>query len=213
MTTQLETTRKLPRRWEYAIGILALILVAGLGIIIARNWHDLEQVAGYGLAGGFVLSILGGATIPIPVPIIAVYFALGGLFTPWFGPAALGPALIGLTCGLGEATGGLTTYATGYSGAAVLKRREENPNPKHLERLYRWLMKMMHQRGGLVLFGVSVLINPFFYPVSLAAGISRFGARRYFFICLAGKILKCTVFAYAGYLGLRGLLGVLGVDA
>jgi membrane protein DedA with SNARE-associated domain len=210
MTEPLETGRKLPRHWEYAVGILALTLVAGLGVLIARNWHNPEQVAGYGLIGGFVLSILGGATVPIPIPAVAVYAALGGLVTPWFGPAALGPALVGFVCGLGEAFGSLSTYATGYSGAAVLKRRETGTGSSRFGRLYRWLMGMMLRRGGWVLFGVSALINPFFYPVSLAAGASRFGVKRYFFICLAGKVVKCTVVAYIGYLGLRSLLEALG---
>ena len=212
MTQSLETSRKLPRRWEYAVGILTLVLLAGLGIMIARNWHNPAQVAGYGLAGGFVFSILSGATIPLFVPAVAVYFALGGLVTPWLGPEALGPALVGLVCGLGEAMGSLSTYATGYYGTAALKRREASVNPGRIERLYRWLMGMMQRRGGWVLFGVSALVNPFFYPVSLTAGISRFGAKRYFVICLAGKVVKCTALAYAGFLGLRSVLEAIGIS-
>ncbi len=208
MTQHLESSRKPSRRWEYAIGILALILMIGLGILIARNWHDTEQIASYGLAGGFLLSLLGGGTVPVPVPVTAVYFALGGLLKPWFGPAVLGPALIGVVCGLGEALGSLSTYATGYSGAVALKHREERANPSRLDRLYRRLMRMMNRRGGWALFGVSAIINPFFYPIALTAGISRFGAKRFFFICFAGKAVKCTAIAYVGYLGLQGLLGI-----
>jgi len=209
---QTETEHRLSGRWKYLAGLLALALMIGMGILIARNWQNPEQIASYGLSGGFVLSVLGGATIPLLIPAVTVYFALGGLLTPWFGPAAIGPALVGLVCGLGEAVGGLSTYATGYSGSAVLERRKPKDHPGRLERLYRWLINMMQRRGGWVLFGVSALINPFFYPVSLTAGASRFGAKRYFLICLAGKTIKCTAIAYAGYLGLRGLMRLLGVD-
>ena len=212
MTQNLETDRKLPRRREYAIGIVALVLIIILSILIARNWHDVEQVASYGLIGGFIFGILGGGTIPLPLPAIAVYFTLGGLLTPWVGPAALGPAIVGLVCGLGETIGGLSTYATGFSGATPLKHWETNAKPNRLNRLYRWIMEMMNRRGNWVLFWTSVLINPFFYPVSLAAGVSRFGVKRYFVICLAGKIIKCAGVAYAGYWGLRGVMGILGVD-
>ena len=210
--TQSVENRVLPHRWKYAVGVLAMVLMIVLGALIARNWHDPAQIASYGLSGGFVLSILSGATVPLLVPIIAVYFALGGLVTPWLGPAALGPTLVGLICGLGEAIGGLSTYATGYYGAATLKYRETSDQPGRLKRLYQWLMRRMNQQGGWVLFGTSAVINPFFYPVSLAAGAARFGIKRYFLICLAGKTVKCTVFAYAGYLGLRSLLEMLGIS-
>jgi len=212
MTEQPETSRKMSRFWEYAIGALTLVFTIGLGVLIAFNWRNLEQVAGYGLAGGFILGILSGATIPSALPAVAFYAVLGGLFTPWFGPAALGPAFVGLVCGLGETLGGLSTYATGYSGAAALKNRGTGDNPGRLGRLYQWLMRMMQKQGGWVLFGVSAIINPFFYPVSLTAGITRFGAKRFFFISLAGKLIKCTAIAYAGYLGLQGLLGALGIN-
>jgi len=210
MTLPAETHRKMPRYWEYVVGILTLVLTIGLGILIALNWRNIEQVAGYGLAGGFVLGILSGATIPSALPAVAVYAILGGVLTPWFGPAAIGPALVGLVCGLGETLGGLSTYATGYSGAAALKNRGAGDNPSRLGRLYQWLMRIMQKRGGWVLFGVSVTINPFYYPIALTAGVTRYGAKRFFFICLAGKIVKCLFIAYAGYLGLRSLLDALG---
>jgi len=208
MTQHTDGSRKPSRRREYAVGILALVLVAGLGVLIAVNWHDPEQVAGYGLAGGFVLSLLGGGTVPVPIPVTAVYIALGGLIKPWFGPAILGPVFLGVVCGLGEGLGALSTYATGYSGGASLKAREERANPGRLDRLYKWLMGMMNRQGGWALFGVSAIINPFFYPIALTAGIARIGALRFFLICSAGKIIKCTVIAYIGYLGLNSLIGL-----
>jgi membrane protein DedA with SNARE-associated domain len=204
--------KPLSRRREYAAGILAMALVAILAILVASNWHDVKQVTGYGFFGAFALSILGGATIPVPLPVTAVYFALGGVLKPWVGPDVLSPALLGLICGFGEAVGGLSTYATGYSGGSSLARGTAGGNPGRVQRLYLRVMGFMEKRGALVLFAVSSLINPFFYPVSLAAGITRFRPARYFLICLSGKIIKCSFVAYAGYLGLRGLFQALGID-
>jgi membrane protein DedA with SNARE-associated domain len=203
--------RLLSRRQEYAVGVLALLVAAGLAVVVAANWHDIRQVTAYGYSGAFILSILGGATFPIPVPVTAVYFSLGGLLKPWFGPDALAPAFIGLIAGFGEALGGLTTYATGYSGGASLADRQPRKKPGRMDRIYGWLMRFMDRRGGLALFLVSALINPFYYPVALAAGLTRLGAKRFFLITLAGKVIKCSFVAYAGYLGLRGLFEALGI--
>ncbi len=56
------------------------------------------------------------------------------------------------------------------------------------------------------------IINPFFYPVSLAAGALHFGVWRYFLIAFAGKTIKTTAIAYAGYFGLRGIFEVFGIS-
>jgi membrane protein DedA with SNARE-associated domain len=213
MTQSFETTgRRLSRRWEYAIGALALMLVIGLAVLVALNWHDIGQITGYGYFGGFIMGVIGGATIPIPIPATAVYFALGGVLKPWLGPAALAPLMLGLVCGLGEALGAMSIYATGYSGTAVLAHRPVSDKPGRLQRLYLWLMSAMNRRGGWVLFAASAIINPFFYPVSLAAGVARMGWKRFFAICLAGKIIKCGYVAYAGYFGLRGLFQAFGIN-
>jgi len=200
------------RRWEYAVGIVAIAMIATLAVLVVSNWRDIRQVTNYGFFGAFVLSILGGATIPVPLPVTAVYFALGGVLKPWIGPFILAPAMLGLICGFGETLGGLSTYATGYSGGASLAHKSAGDNTSRMQRLYIRVMHFMNKRGTLVLFAVSALINPFFYPVSLAAGITRLDPKRYFCVCLAGKIVKCTLVAYAGYLGLHGLFELLGID-
>jgi len=74
-------------------------------------------------------------------------------------------------------------------------------------------MGFIERKGSLTLFVLSAVINPFFYPAALAAGALRFGIRRYFLICWAGKTIKGLSVAYAGC----GLLGVvlrmLGIPA
>jgi membrane protein DedA with SNARE-associated domain len=213
MAQQIHSIHKpLSRRWEYAVGILAIALVVALAVLVVINWRDPEQVKGYGYFGGFVLSILGGATVPIPLPVTAVYFGLGGVLKPWFGPDVLAPLLLGLVCGFGEALGGLSVYATGYSGAASLAHRPVGEKPGRAQRIYLRVMNLIQRHGGRMLFAVSAIINPFFYPISLAAGVTRFGLRRFFLICLAGKTVKCTYVAYAGYLGFRVLFDALGIS-
>jgi len=55
------------------------------------------------------------------------------------------------------------------------------------------------------------VLNPLFYPAALTAGALKFGIRRFFLICWAGKTIKGISVAAAGYWGLAGLLKALGV--
>lgn len=199
------------RRRELIFSLSAVLVVIALAILVIRNWHDIKQITAYGLSGGFIMSIVGGATVPVPIPVTAVYFALAGVIKPWFGPDILGPAMLGLACGAGEALGGLSTYATG-AAASSLPKLEKAYTSGRLGRAHSWLLGQMERRGVWALFAVSAVINPFFYPVALSAGITRFGARRFFLICFAGKIVKCSMIAFAGYFGMRGLFEALGIE-
>jgi membrane protein DedA with SNARE-associated domain len=199
------------RRWEYWISILTIVITCLLALLIVLEWRTVQQMAGYGYFGGVVVSALGGASVLVPVPMLAVQFALGGVLQPWFGPALAGPAFVGLVCAFGESIGALTIYATGYSGGTPLANSSVNSRPGRIQRWYQRLMQLMEKRGSLVLFVLSAVMNPFFYPTSLACGAVRFGIKRYFLICFAGKAIKCTGIAYAGYFGLSGLFKALGI--
>lgn len=161
-------------------------------------WRFVVKLGGYGYVGAFFISILGGATVVVPVPMLAVVFALGGVLTPY---------LVGVAAGLGETLGALTIYLTGYGGGTALL----NLKPGKIETAYCRVISLMERRGSWTLFFLSAVLNPFFYPAALAAGALRFGIGRYFFICWGGKTIKGLTVAYAGYLGLRWLLRLLGM--
>jgi len=186
------------RRWEYYVGVLGIFLTIAMAVAVVYFWDSVQRLEGYGYAGAFFISILGGATIIIPVPMLAVVFALGGVLTPYW---------VGAAAGLGETVGALTIYMTGYGGGTALI------NSKHgrIQAAYGRLMSLMERRGSWTLFLLSAILNPFFYPAALTAGALRFGMRRYFIICWIGKTVKGMTVAYAGYYGLRGLLRMLGM--
>jgi len=178
------------------VGIVATLLMAGA---VIYYWEWVQALEGYGYLGAFSISILGGATIIIPVPMLAVVFALGGVLKyTW---------LLGIANGLGETLGALTIYMTGYGGGSVLYYRTHGK----LHAAYERLMKLMERRGSLTLFLLAAVLNPFFYPAALAAGALRFGVKRYFIITWLGKTVKGMTVAYAGYWGLHGLLRMLGM--
>jgi len=185
-------------RAAYILGIVGVVLSLLMAVAVVYFWEFIHTLEGYGYLGAFLISILGGATIIIPVPMLAVIFALGGVLTPYW---------VGAAAGLGETVGALIIYMTGHGGGAALS----NIKYGKIQAAYSRLMYWMERRGSWTLFVLSAVLNPFFYPAALAAGAMRFGLRRYFLICLAGKLIKGITVAYAGYWGLRGLLRMLGM--
>lgn len=196
------------KKREYWLGLLTVFVTLALAVLIVVKWEAVQEMAGYGYAGLFLISALGGATVLIPVPMLAIQFAMGGVLMPWFGPMFMAPVFVGIVAGLAETIGALTIYLTGYGGGMPMANAS---GEGRFQRAYLRLMGLMERKGKLTLFLVSAIINPFFYPVSLAAGAVRFGVKKYFAICWAGKTIKCTGIAYAGYFGLRGLFEALGI--
>jgi len=188
------------------VGVLGVVLTIGVILAIVLYWEEIRALKGYGYLGAFLIGVFGGATYIAPVPMTPIVFALGTVMKPSFAPY-LGPLFVGAAAGLGETVGGLTIYMTGYGGGTVLSKREHGK----IQAVYSRLMGWMERRGSLTLFILSAVLNPFFYPVALAAGALRFGIVRYFLICWGGKTIKGITVAAAGYWGLGGLLRTLGV--
>ena len=181
----------------YILGIIGVVTTLVMAVAVVYFWKFVQALEGYGYLGAFLISILGGATIIVPVPMLAIVFALGGVLTPYW---------VGIAAGLGETIGALVIYMTGHGAGTALFGSEGK-----LQSAYLRMMRLMEQRGSLTLFLLSAILNPFFYPAALAAGATRFGIRKYFFICFAGKTIKGFTVAYAGYWGLRWLLRMLGM--
>ncbi len=181
----------------YILGITGVVVTLVMAVAVVYFWEFVRALEGYGYLGAFLISILGGATIIVPVPMLAIVFALGGVLTPYW---------VGVAAGLGETIGALVIYITGHGAGTALFGSEGK-----LQGAYLRMMRLMEQRGSLTLFLLSAILNPFFYPAALAAGATRFGIRKYFFICFAGKTIKGFTVAYAGYWGLRWLLRMLGM--
>ncbi len=193
-------------KWQYWVGGAGIALTVAIVVAVALYWQELRELGQYGYLGAFLISVFGGATILAPIPMTPAVFGLGMVMKPDFAPY-LGPVFVGAAAGLGETVGGLAIYMTGYGGGSVFFTRKWG----RLETAYARVMSWMERRGSLVLFLLSAVINPFFYPAALTAGAMRFGVKRFFVICLCGKTIKGISVAAAGYWGLGGLLRALGV--
>jgi membrane protein YqaA with SNARE-associated domain len=188
-------------RWAYALGILGIILTVLMAAAIIIYKDEVQELTNYGYLGAFIISILGGATIIIPVPMLAVVFALGAAMPdPWH------VALLGIAAALGELVGALTIYMTGHGAGQAISSKSGM-----MQAAYERMLGLMERRGPLTLFIVASIVNPFFYPAALACGALRFGLRKYIFIVLAGKIIKGMTVVYAGYFGLKGIFRAFGI--
>lgn len=185
------------RKREYIIGALALALTIALCVAVVLYWDYIREAEQYGYLGAFVISVLAGATVFVPIPGILVVFTLGSV---------LNPALVGIVSGLGEAVGSIGIYLSGWGGQKAI----QNLNHKLVNRFVGWIRR----RGEIAVFLMSAILNPLFYPFTAIAGMLRFGLVKFFFLCWGGKAIKNTAIAYLGYFGLRSVLrwaGVLGV--
>ncbi len=64
--------------------------------------------------------------------------------------------------------------------------------------MYQRLVAWMERRGGITIFVLSVIPNPFFDLAGIAAGTLRYPLWRFLLFCWLGKTLKTTLVAWAG---------------
>ena len=192
--------KKKSAKAAYIFAIIGVLLTLVMAAAVVYYGDSLRTLSGFGYVGAFVISILGGATIIIPVPMLAVVFALGNVMEyTW---------LVGISAALGELIGALTIYMTGHGAGRAIGSSKHG----RIQSAYERMLKLMERRGHLILFIVASVVNPFFYPAALAAGALRFGLKKYIFIVLAGKLIKCMTVVYAGYFGLKGLFRAVGIE-
>ncbi len=196
----LKKTAKKSAGWAYTLGSLGIILTILVAAAIVVFNEEVKELQQYGYLGAFFISILGGATIIVPVPMLAVVFALGGVMpSPW---------LVGISAALGELVGALTIYMTGHGAGRAIS------DSKHgrIQKAYERMLDLIERRGAITLFAVTSVVNPFFYPAAFACGALHFGLKKYILIVLGGKIIKCMSVVYAGYFGLKGLFRAIGIE-
>ncbi len=158
---------------------LIIVLVLVISVVIFAFRERLAELAALGYPGILIISILGNATIVLPAPWLALVFAMG---------SALPPVLVGLAAGVGSAVGELTGYAAGFGGQAVIEDTAT----------YRRLVAWMQHRGGITVFILSIIPNPFLDLAGIAAGSLRYPIWRFLLFCGLGKTIKTIVVAWAG---------------
>jgi len=178
----------LSRAQYVRILFVIIVLAITIGIFVFRD--RVANLQGYGYLGAFLISLVSSATIILPIPGIALIFALGATYDPY---------LIGLAAGAGSALGELSGYMAGYSGQAIIGHN------KTYQRMEGW----MRRRGSIVIFVLSFVPNPLFDLAGAAAGILRYPVWKFLLFCFLGKAPRSILVALAGAWALDWVLEFL----
>jgi len=209
------TTRSSSKKKYVAISVLAAITVITVvgSLLLIWNWKWVEGLSSQGYLGLFIISLFAGSPIPIPTPSMILTFTLGSL---------LNPAIVGLVSGVGNGIGNAFVFWAGRGGLVFfqnlnfLDQASEASSP--LGRFLRKIrmpriLNFATSRGGVVtVFLLSIYPNPVLMPMLLGLGATRSRFTKFFFACLAGKIVEAMILAYLGYFGLGSLLRFMGIS-
>jgi membrane protein DedA with SNARE-associated domain len=157
----------------------------------------------YSYLGIFLISLLGAASIFVPIPSTVVIFILGGLQVGNPPTWAFDPLLIAVFAGAGAATGEFSGYLIGLGGRKVIDKRHKNKMDI--------LMKLFKRFGPIVIFVFALTPLPddlLFIPL----GMMRYSLPVAFISALLGKFLSNLIIAYAGRLSLQFIIDIFGVE-
>lgn len=155
--------------------MIGAILISSLVFIFRDRFIHLQ---GLGLFGLFLISVLGNATLILPVPVILTAFVGGGIYNP---------ILVALVTAFGAALGELTGYLAGISGQEIIEE------PK-----YKKIRKWMDKYGLWTIFFLAAIPNPAFDLAGIVAGATKIPVKKYLIATYGGKIIKYLLIAYLG---------------
>ena len=104
----------------------------------------------------------------------------------------LNPFLIAAVAGSAEAVGELTGYLAGIGGKSFFEHK----------RFYLRFRNFFSRYAGLTLFLGSIIPNPFFDVMGVAAGSISYPIKRFLLLVFLGKTIKFTWVALGCYWGL-----------
>jgi len=202
------------KRRKYIIGACFLGGIIAGCVFLVFNWEYIVRFQRFGYLGLFLVTLVSGFSVPLPVPYMVFIFTLGGV---------LHPLLVGAVAGAGLSAGGALLYLTARGGRRFLPRFGLNfADPAEEAVSSRWdrflrkiklprIIDFARRRGAVAVFVLSVVPNPFFAPMAISLGTMRFRFTRFLFACWGGQTIKAVGIAYVGYLGLGSFLRWLGV--
>ncbi len=162
---------------QRAAALAMFVAITAAALLLSDSLADLGE---YGYLGVFLASLIGSATIILPLPAFALTFAMGGTMPS--------PLLVGLAAGLGSAIGELTGYLAGYGGRGIVENQAS----------YDWIVEKTRRYGAWFIFAAALIPNPAFDLAGIAAGALRYPVGYFFVACTAGKTIRMVLLAYAG---------------
>ncbi|MFA5381758.1 MAG: VTT domain-containing protein [Candidatus Micrarchaeia archaeon] len=162
------------------ISSILTVIITLLIICIAFLMLDyLTYFESLGYIGAFLISLIGSATIIVPIPSWAIVFLMA---------KTLDPILLGVLAGTGSAIGELTGYYLGKGGTKILNKE------KHIKKYTDEVDKY----GAFAIFVFAFIPNPFFDIAGITAGAMHMKMWKFLLASMCGKILRFILFAYLG---------------
>lgn len=185
--------RRWRREYSYLVAVFAIITLFGI-LFFFLNW-DLADLQRFEYLGIFLISLIGSASVILPLPGAAVVVSSGQFVDDVGGiPFWL---LVGLVAAAGETIGEMTAYLAGMGGKPVIEERAS----------YRTLDRWMQRRGIPTMFVLSVVPNPIFDIAGFMAGAVRMPIWQFATTVFIGKSIKNCALAAGGDAGLDAIFG------
>ncbi len=159
--------------------VLSVLFVVALSLWVFSIRERIKELEAFGYPGIFVISFLANATVIVPAPGLAIVFAMGGIFNPFF---------VGLAAGAGSGLGEITGYLAGSSGQGITENTQ----------VYKKIYPYVEKYGQFAIFALAAFPNPLFDLAGMAAGVLKMPLRNFLIACILGKTVKCLAFAFAG---------------
>ncbi len=162
---------------EKVKGLLQILFSIFIVIIVLYASSYLKKFATLGYFGVFIISLMGAATVLIPVPSWALVISMGRVLNPY---------LVGIAAGIGSGLGEITGYIAGQGASNLIHKNFKNYKD--------WI-----EKNDMLAIGILAFIpNPLFDVAGLAAGSIGIKMWRFIIACIIGRTCRYILLAYLG---------------
>lgn len=201
------------------VTIVVTVAICVLAVYYQDELMDIAHIAGYSLAGVFLISFVSGSVfsfVAIPIPYWLLVVTLSGVLAPQWGLMA--PIFVGMTSALATSLGHLPTFMIGYGGgktyqglARFIKDKVGTKEEDNKRGLYSRSMDWARRHGSWAAFAMSATFNPLHLPMTIAMGTLHYSPLKFLLFTFLGNTVKHLFLAFCGYFGLGSLLRFLGM--
>ncbi|MDD3160236.1 MAG: VTT domain-containing protein, partial [Candidatus ainarchaeum sp.] len=160
----------------------------------------LSILIAFGPIGLFMASIIGNATLFLPLPIDILIIPLASI--DYFGLGILSPLILAFIVGLGAAIGEMSGYFVGLAGISSFEKLKN----KQFQNLNELKAKL--DKWGMWLIAFFAFTPLPFDLIGIVAGISKYSKVKFFIGCFVGKFPRYIILCYAGYFGIQFITSI-----
>jgi uncharacterized membrane protein YdjX (TVP38/TMEM64 family) len=165
----------------YAIAIFVSSIL--LSVVFFEYKDFFKHASSLGLLGLLIINFVSSATFFVSAPAFLTIIAGGNLYSP---------ILVAAVAAIGACLGDMIAFLFGHSGRKLMKKSLDR------HRAIRFLEKHFHRHGGLIIFLLAIIPNPFFDAVGILAGVVNYPPKKFFTIMLLGRFLRYWSLSYLG---------------